>query len=135
VTFKEKSAAATLLALLVIYGGYFATALGRGLDVPAPMIDGALARTVGTLIGLLIVFHIIIAVFDHKQKADERDRLIALIGDRNGGYVAGSGALGAMLMLLGQLSPGYVIHALLGALVLGEIVKIVTQLYLYRRGV
>jgi hypothetical protein len=135
VSFREKSVAATLVALLVVYGGYFATAISRGLDAPAPIIDGALVRTVGALISLLIVFHIVIAVFDHKQKADERDHMIALIGDRNGGYVAGIGALGAMLMLLAQLPPGYVIHVLLGAMVLGEIVKIVTQLYLYRRGV
>jgi hypothetical protein len=135
VSFREKSVAATLVALLVVYGGYFATAFSRGLDAPAPAIDGALVRTVGTLISLLIVFHILIAVFDHKQKVDERDRMITLIGDRNGGYVAGFGALGAMLMLLAQLAPGYVIHVLLGAMVLGEIVKIVTQLYLYRRGV
>lgn len=136
-TFKEKSAAVTLVALIFVYGAYFANAMRLSPDVPVETIDGALIRTVVTLVAILIVFHIVVAAF-HGRKAeeeeDERDRQYELIGDRNGGYVVGFGAVSAMIMLLGQLPPSQVIHVLLGAVVLSEIAKIVTQLVLYRRG-
>lgn len=136
-TFREKIAAVTLVALVVVYGGYFARAMTWAPDTPIPAIDGALIRTVVSLVILLIVFHIVVgALHDGKaDEEDERDRLIELIGDRNGGVVIGFGAVSAMIMLLAQLPPVQVIHVLLGAMVLGEIVKIVTQLWLYRRGI
>lgn len=135
-TFKEKSAAVTLAALLFVYGGYFLNALRWWRpDTPIAVIDAALIGTVVTLVVVLVVAHIVVAAFDRKAEEDERDRLIALVGDRNGGFVVGFGAVTAMIMLLAQLPPVQVIHVLLGAMVLGEIVKIVTQLWLYRRGV
>jgi hypothetical protein len=134
-TFKEKSAAVTLLGLLLVYGGYFSRAWRWSPDTPMAVVSAALIGTVVSLVVLLIVMHIVVAAFDRKAKEDERDRLIELIGDRNGGYAIGAGAFIAMLMLLGELPAVRVIHVLLGAMVLSEIVKIVTQLWLYRRGI
>ena len=138
-SFREKSAIVTLIVLVVVYGGYFARALTWAPDTPVEAIDGALIRTVIGLVVLLVFVHVVLGVLTtmagEKAAEDERDRMFELIGDRNGGYVVGFGAVGAMLMLLAQLPPAQVIHILLGALVLSEIVKIGTQLVLYRRGV
>lgn len=134
-TFKEKSAAATLLGLVAVYGGYFWNALRWSADTPMAAVSAALIGTVVTLVVMLIVFHIVVAAFDRKAKEDERDHRIELIGERNGSYIVGFGAVCAILALLAEWRPVHVIHLLLGAMVLSEIVKIVTQLILYRRGV
>lgn len=134
-TFREKSAAVTLIALALVYGGYFWNAWRWSPDTPMAAVSAVLIGTVVSLVVLLIVMHIVMTAFDRKAEEDERDRVFALIGDRNGGYVVGFGAVCAMLALLAEWAPVHVIHLLLGALVLSEIVKIVTQLFLYRRGV
>lgn len=136
-TFREKIAAVSLVAIVVVYGGYFLNVARLSWDTPPPAIDGALIRAVISLVVLLIIFRAVVAFF-HDGKAeeeDERDRMYELIGERNGATVLGLGVIGAIVMLLLQLPPFQVIHVLLAAGVLSEVVKIVTQLVLYRRGV
>ncbi len=138
-TFREKSAAVTLAVIAFVYGGYF-WRLGDWRDLPT--IDAVDAGLIGTVIGLcvlLIFAQILLSVLTtmagEDTTEDERDRTIALIGDRNGGYVAAAGATAAMLALLREMGAVQVVHLLLLALVLSEVAKLATQLVLYRRGV
>lgn len=134
-SFKEKSAAVTLAVLVFVYGGYFLKMGDWRTLPPVEAMGGALIGQVVMLIVLLIVAHVALAAFDRKAQEDERDRLIELIGDRNGGYALGGGAVTAIFFLLFGAGPSHILHLLLAVLVMSEIVKIATQLYLYRRGV
>ncbi len=134
-SFKEKSAAATLAVLVFVYGGYFLRMGDWRTLPPIEAMDAVLIGTVVSLIVLLIVAHIVLSVFDRKQREDERDRMIELIGERNGGFVVGFGAVSAIIFLLLGTGPAQILHLLLAAMVLGEIVKLASQLWLYRRGV
>lgn len=103
--FQEKSAIAMIGALAVVYGAYFAI-VGRWLTAN-PKEAGA---------------------------EDERDRLIALRGERVGGYVLALGVFGGLVLAMAELPPFYIAHALLLAWVLAELVEGATRIVLYRRG-
>lgn len=140
-TFREKSAAVTLAVLVFVYGGYFLKVLAWDSPPPLGAVNGMLVGAVVSLVVLLVAAHIVMSAIDRRQREDERDRLIELIAERNGGVAVAFCAVSAIFILLmgpprgAALNPVDAIHALLGALVWGEIVKRISQLYLYRRGV
>ena len=131
-SYQEKSIGGSVAALVVVYGTYFVDAvLGRGGGV------GRLVKTVVLLVAIEVVYHIVIAILDRPEAQDERDRMIGAVAHRNG-YVALAGGV-ALLMCYAVLSPALtpfvLAQAMLAALVAAEVVKGVTQLYLYRAGV
>jgi hypothetical protein len=121
VSFQEKSA-------IAMTGAYFAI-VGRWLTVtPADEIVYQPLLIVATvpLVVLAVVSHVAIALANPKEADayDERDRLIALRGERVGGYV----------LAMAELAPFYIAHALLLAWVLAELGEGATKIVLYRRG-
>ena len=93
VTFQEKSLWVMLIGLLAAFGFYFATVLpGHATDVlPQQVVLFVLA--VVFLVIIQIVGHALLAGLDRNTATDERDRLIALKGTRNGSYVLERGCL------------------------------------------
>lgn len=89
---------------------------------------------VGLLVILQIAGHIVIAVLDRRPGTDERDRLIALKGTRNGSFVLATGAFLALCAAVGTDGNFAFAHVLLGFWVLAQLVEVGSQLYLYRRG-
>ena len=135
-SFQEKSAIAMIGALAVVYGAYFAI-VGRWLTVaPADEIvyQPLLIVAIVPLVVLAVVSHLVIALANPREAGaeDERDRLIALRGERVGGYVLALGVFGGLAMA--ELPPFYIAHALLLAWVLAELVEGATKIVLYRRG-
>jgi len=138
VSFQEKSAIAMIGALAVVYGAYFAI-VGRWLTVaPADEIayQPLLIVAIVPLVVLAVVSHVAIALANPKEAGaeDERDRLIALRGERVGSYVLALGVFGGLVLAMAELPPFYIAHALLLAWVLAELVEGATKLVLYRRG-
>ena len=106
--------------LAVVYGAYFAF-VGRWLTVtPADEIvyQPLLIVTILPLVVLAVVSHVAIALANPKEAdaSDERDRLIALRGERVGGYVLAVGVFGGLVLAMAELVEG------------------ATKIALYRRG-
>lgn len=132
-SFQEKSQWVTLVALLVSFGWYFAVTLpGAPVDISPPTM--ALFVAAVALLTVLQVFgQVTIALLDRRADVDERDRLFALRGVRNGAYVLSTGVFGALCV--GVFVPGNFAftHVLLGSWVLAQLVETASQLWLYRR--
>lgn len=142
-SFKEKSAWGLLVGILVVAAGYFPNAIRivETTDNPVALI----AISVGGIVALIIieaVYHAIIAAAggDH---TDERDALIDLKAERNGGFVLGIG----LFLLVGHIiatsvtperpEPSVLLVGvyIIAALTLSEVGKLVSQIWYYRAGV
>jgi len=144
-SFYEKSNALMLAAITLVYGVYFAMVLGVPLlsgggfntEIGLPMSNGLMIVTVIALIAISVAGHILIAIFNRKDAGsqDERDKLIEMRGDQRGGFVMAFGAVCAMGLAMLAMPHFWIVNMILGGLVLGEIVKAVSKLIDYRRGV
>ena len=144
-SFHEKSNALMLGAMVLVYGAYFMVVLGlpalNGADIDVnarlAMSNGLMLASVVALVALAIVGHILIAVLAPKDadKHDERDKLIEMRGDQRGGFVMAFGALCAMGLAMLATPHFWIVNVILAGLVLGEIVKAVSKIIDYRRGV
>lgn len=143
-SFEEKSNLATLGALLLVFGAYFANlglnALG-GQALPSAIPGLELGRVfIGLTIAFviwLVVTHIILAGVFTKEAdagADERDRVIETRADAGAGYVLGAGVITTLLLVIWDVSGFWIAHALLGALVLSEAYKGISRALAYRLG-
>ena len=77
-SFREKSAWASLAMMLVVYVPYFVHVFrlfGRG-ELKGGVLLGQFIGAVVFQVFLLIVVHIVIAIQSRHQQADERDRAI-----------------------------------------------------------
>ena len=139
-SFREKSAWASLLAYLAIYGFYFAnvaSALARG-DADGGQFLGLLSKSVVLFVVVTIVLTIILAIFapkDAKTPEDEREKLIKLRANSAAGYVLATGVVVAIGALYFDARSFLVINLLFLALVAFEVFKIAAQLALTHRGV
>jgi hypothetical protein len=138
-SFREKSTWVLLALTLVVYGWYFATTLGEALgSATPPVVDNVrLFGTVVVMVVLSIVAHIVIAILSPKEAdaADERDRLIELRGDQRGGFLMTVALFSTMGLAMTGASVFWIAHGALAGLVVSELVKAVSKLIDYRRGV
>lgn len=145
-SFKEKSLLISLLALLVVYGGYFTGVLSGEVE---RTLSGLLAAMIAVVIALVIVhvvFHIVIALDDVEEAEDERDQAVrrrAAVAGYNVLFVGVLLVLGRMLILgtwadqesgAAPLDQVDLANLLLAALVISELAYYGAQLYFYRRG-
>ncbi|MGC2111249.1 MAG: hypothetical protein WA655_17170 [Candidatus Korobacteraceae bacterium] len=138
-SYQEKSILGSLLAMVAIYGYYFANTLRH---VGEPQFEGGtLGRLIITVIALIvveIVYHIVLAIEQKPERKDERDVLIECKAYRNAYLLLASGAalLGTFEIIVGRvtLTPYLTVNLLLLAMVAGELTKLLTQLFYYRRG-
>lgn len=132
-SFQEKSSWVTLATVVVVFGFYFAVSLpGATVDIRPHQVFRFTGFVV-ILAAIQVIGHVAIALHDRRTQTDERDRLIALRGTRNGAYVLSAGVFGALCV--GLLVPGNFafMHALLGAWVVAQLVETGSRLWLYRR--
>lgn len=141
-SFKEKSAWVTLAVIVLVYGQYFSSVL-RGAAGGAPDVVAVREELIPTILGLivlLIVAHvataILTAITGGSAMEDERDKQIALHGERNGGAAVGLSAVTAIgALLFAETPPVEVVHILLAGLVAGEAINQISRIVLYRKGV
>lgn len=147
-SFQEKSIWGSLVAILAVFGYFFATLGPNGLQFEFTAV--AIVRLVGAVVVLVvveIVYHVLIAVKSGPVLEDERDQQIESRSYRNAYLLLASGvflvmftavagsALGRSLPGLLSGTPLAVAHLLLLVLVFAEAAKFLTQLYFYRRGI
>ena len=148
-SFREKSAWASLAVMLVVYVPYFVYVFrlfGRG-ELKGSVLLGQFIGAVVFQVFLLIIVHIVIAIQSRQQQADERDRAIeaksykiaylALIGSF---FVVLPSAISLVFALNPALVPGlvglpFLSQLLLLCFVTAEAMKYCVQLVCYRLGI
>ncbi|MEE9433781.1 MAG: hypothetical protein V3V15_06050 [Sphingorhabdus sp.] len=137
--FREKIHWVTLFTMIVAFGWYFINYPWQVVDMKAGVwATGAMLLV--TAIGIIIVMTVATAFFairapgEAHLKEDERDRVIHSRGTHLAYYPLVIGVwvnLGAAFYGLSQAGQ---INLLLATVVLAELVRIGSQIYLYRRG-
>ena len=144
-SFNEKSAIGTLVAITVIGALYFHSAWQMwqaGVLQPQTNFGLATGLTI-LLVVVLIAYHILIAIISRPEDDDERDRLIAWRAGNAGGLVLGVGVIGVVLhVLIGSFwddpvaaSPVLIVNALMAVVFAATAFELVLTLVFYRRGV
>ncbi len=142
-SFREKLAWAQMLALLAFGGAYFLPVFGSylgGSPVPGGQFFWLVLCILGLIVGQSVVAAIIAVLTalrsprDARSPRDERDRQIGLLGTRTGFYVLVLGIIATMLTL--HLGAGAIllVNFMFFALLLAELSRLATQVFMYRRG-
>lgn len=129
-SFREKSAWISIVAIVLVYGFYGFQLLHR---VPTRL--GVVAMLIGSTILMIIVSvvgHILVA--RRVEIPDERDRLIDARSTRFGYHAMAAGVWGLIFLALAAPQPAVVAYGALGAFILAELVRLGAQLVMYRRG-
>lgn len=142
-SYQEKSILGSLTAMVVVYGYYFAAVLR---DASWPEFNvGRLMLTVIAIIVIEIVYHIVLAMESKPEPKDERDVLIESKAYRNAYFLlaTGAGLVIACVIVAGLthaaatriiVTPFVTVNLVLLFMVLAELMKFLTQLFYYRRG-
>ena len=138
-SFREKSTWVLLAVTAIVYGLYFSTTIRGALadGVPAVADNVRLFGAVVLMVILTVIAHIVIAIFSPKDAdaSDERDRMIELRGDQKGSFVMAVALFSTLGLALAGASVFWIAHMALAGLVASEVVKAVSKLIDYRRGV
>jgi hypothetical protein len=136
-SYREKSIWGSLATTLAVYGYYFATVFGGARE--SEFNGKSVARlmsAVFVIVVIEVVYHIVISLTSRVEHKDERDILIEGKAYRNAYFLLAAD----LFMLMGtavliNLTPFITINLILFSVVVSEIVKSVTQLFFYRRGI
>lgn len=147
-SFREKSAWGLLFGIVLVSVFYFPVAFRIVAAAPdgAPRAAPLIAVSVAGVLALVvieIVYHAFVTALSRDTGSDERDALIDLKAERNGGFALGFGLfwLVGHILIQSVVQPYAVAGAMeiaiyiLLALTVSEIVKLVSQLWYYRVGV
>ena len=142
-TFKEWHAVIQLIGQVLIVGWLVLDGMGggaAGLDFGgvAARLCWAILAMIGLTILLTIVTVIMVSVVQREElkdeAADERDRLVAALGGRNGGAVTSSVAALSLPALALGVEPILAVYALFAAPMLGGTTDAISRLIYYRVG-
>jgi len=136
-SYREQSIWGSLAITLIVYGYYFATVFSGAQ--PSQIDRTALARLIGAVFVIVVIeiaYHILIALKSKVEPKDERDILIETKAYRNAYLLL----VADLFMLMGTvvvfgLTPLLTVNLMLLSVVISEIVKYLTQLFFYRRGI
>ena len=135
-SYREQSIWGSLAITLIVYGYYFATVFSGAQ--PSQIDRTALARLIGAVFVIVVIeiaYHILIALKSKVEPKDERDILIETKAYRNAYLlVADLFTLMGTVVVFG-LTPLLTVNLMLLSVVISEIVKYLTQLFFYRRGI
>lgn len=148
-SYQEKSALASLVAVLVVYWYYFGEVreLIRNDQLDAASALGLMIGAVVVLVIIEVVFQILIAAISRSTATDERDKLISAKAARNSGILLGAGAVSLVLAILGSelrgglgdavvtLTPILIAQLLILLMVMAQVFEYLSQIFYYRRGV
>jgi hypothetical protein len=135
-TYREKSAAASIAAIVLVYGFFAFKLLGASKQLATPL---APVQAVGALIGstilvviILIPIHVFFTIRGRPEAIDERDRIVGLRSARNGYYVLATCIWGVAMLALTSPPPVLLAYALVAGFAVAEVVRYASQLVYYR---
>lgn len=138
-SFREKIHWVTLVTMILAFGWYALAYPWRMAGNPAGIWASA-GMLIFTTIAIIIVMTIASAYLaiqtpgEVNAKEDERDRSIHLKGTHFAYYPLVLGIWANIVALFWGVGPTAQLNLMLATVVLAELVRIGTQLYLYRRG-
>lgn len=135
-SFTEKSVWIQFVATIVALGGYFAVAwsmYARGIDVLVPYVPLFFAA-VFVMGMILIIGHVLAAIFGKWEQPDERDRLIHWRSESNSAWVLVVGIFATVACMVFAINNVLVAHVLLLSLFLAQMYQFGLQIIYYRRG-
>ena len=142
-SYQEKSILGSLLAFVVVFGSYFVAVL-RDLGRP-DFEGGTFGRLVFAVIAIVLIeiaYHIVLALESKPEPKDERNVLIECKGYRNAYFLLAGGAfLVIVWVAMGHPAPTRIavanfvtVNLILLVMVIADLMKFLTQLFYYRRG-
>jgi len=135
-SYREKSLWGTLAVTMAVYGYYFGRAL-TGTH-PAEFDAASISRVVAAVVVLVaieVAYEIVLAVTSKVDPKDERDILIESKAYRNAYLLLVGATFWLMWTIVAQQMRSYMaVNLMFLSVVAAEIVKSVTQLFLYWRG-
>jgi hypothetical protein len=129
-TFREKSAAASLTLVALTFAAFGAWAVQQS-HTTGEMLIGLVAAIVVQIV-LQIIAHIVFAVQGRREAADERDREVGQRAQRNAYWVLMTAVWVPLGLAVAGIGGQTMIAALMGAIVLAELVRFASQLVYYR---
>jgi len=129
-TYREKSAAASIAAIVLVYGFFAFKLLGAPLT-PLHAVGALIGSTILVVI-ILIPIHVVFTVKARPEAVDERDRIVALRSTRNGYYVLAACLWGVAMLAMTSPPPVLLAYALIAGFAVGEVVRYASQLVYYR---
>jgi hypothetical protein len=139
-SFREKSAWISLVCLLLLTLGVLLAGLHHPHDAQGHDVINSLHLALAVFVGFIIlqvVLHLIIAAQspkDARTPKDERERLIDLRAARVGFYALVVGDLVAMALFHAHGQPGTLMWTILLAILIAWMIKLGSEIVLYRRG-
>jgi len=140
-SFREKSAWISFICLLLLTLAFFVSQHFHPHDAQGhDDVIGAAHLAVAIFVGfvlLQVVLHLIVAAQspkDARTPKDERERLIELRAARIGFYALVVGELTAMALFHAHGRPGILMFSILFAIFIAWLIKLGTEIVLYRRG-
>ena len=136
-SFEEKSVWIQLAGLVVGLGGYLVVAglmLSNGVNA-LPAFVPVFTVAIVLVVAINIAGHVVAAIVDRTDEADERDRLIGWRAESRSSWILGVGVIGAIMALILSVGGVWVAHLLLISLFGSEVAKDVLQIVYYRRGI
>jgi hypothetical protein len=144
-SYQEKSIVGSLLAMVVVYGYYFATTLR---NIGREDLGGSLGRMIFAVIAIIviqIVYQIVLSIEGDIERKDERDILIDCKAYRNAYVTLATGVFLVISYFIAAsfarststrlpLTPYLAVNLVLLFWVIAELAKSLTQLFYYRRG-
>ena len=139
-SFHEKSLWASLIAVSLVYGGYFISIIPNLLEREHYPVAAAWPAMIGLTIFIVvvqIVLQLTAAVVSPgtvNDPEDERDKMIDLKAGRYSGVILGAGMLLTIFGIMTGYSGYVLIHFGLFAVVVAELMKLGRQVYFYQAG-
>jgi len=146
ISYQEKSAWGLLFGVIAVSAFYFPAAFAVIDTVGAvtPLI-GLIVAGIVALVVIEVIYHTVIAAWSPKKadQRDERDKLIELKAERNGGFALGFGLFWLVGWIIAQSAvkaypvpePLSIAVFILLAIMVSEAAKLASQIWYYRTGV
>lgn len=148
-SFQEKSLWVELITTLYILGYYLTKLMGMSTEQLGDFeqINTLLLRIVIFTIGVMIISHIVLAIFNPKTAEaplDEREKLIELKANRYGLWVLQVGVVASIVLQLFEIGdfrepsltlPFASLHLLVTTFVISELINSGSQLWFTKKGV
>jgi hypothetical protein len=136
-SFEERSVWIQLAAVAISLGAYFVIAwrmFTRGIDVLVPYVPLFFGAVLAMAL-ILVIGHVVAALFGKCEAPDERDRLIHWRSESESAWVLVVGMFAALTCLVFSLSSVMVAHVLLMSLFVTQLFQFGLQIRYYRGGV
>lgn len=141
-SFKEKSIWISLVTTILVFGYYFVRVLQMVSNEAVGNAEIAVffVSIIVLVIVIQIISHILLTIAHRPETEDERDQIIELKATRNAYYLLIAGVFASTgTFIIGifvlPVTTFHVVHTMLIFFIIAEMVKHITELVHYRRGI